>query len=154
MTRGNSARLAAGSVVLVLVLAACGSSGGSSSKSTTTTKAAAKKATATATPTTGLADGTVVTVTAKNFTPGVQIGVNECADTKNTTAGQDDCDLGGIAVLVVDKSGGGTTTIAVKSSGIGKAQHTCGGDTRCFLSVGELTQGGGERADDIDLTFG
>jgi len=156
---GTRGRVVAVLAVLTLLVAACGSSD-SGSKDTTTTKAQSPGSgsksgpSATATPTTGLTTGTSVTVTAKGFTPGKQIGINECAQTGSAEVGAQDCDLGNISVLKVGADGTGTGTIAVTKGPIGQAAHTCGGDTRCFLSVGELVpDANAERAKDIDLTF-
>lgn len=155
---GTRGRVVAVLAVLTLLVAACGSSS-SDSKDTTTSKAKTsdtKKSSgpsATATPTTGLTAGATVTVTAKGFTPGKQIGINECAQKGSGEVGAQDCDLSNISILKVGPDGTGTGTIAVSKGPIGQAAHTCGGDTRCFLSVGELVQGQAERAKDIDLTF-
>jgi hypothetical protein len=139
----------------MFVLAAC-SSGGSDKKSsdTTTTKKESSKPTASGEPTTDLADGATVTVNVKGFTAGKYLGINECAQTGTAEVGQDDCDLAGIKTITVGSDGTGTGTTVVKKSAIGKNAHVCGGDTRCFLSVGELVDSPDvERAEDVNITF-
>ena len=143
---------------LVLVAAACGSSGGSKSSdsksSTTTTTKAKAKPSATATPTTGLTNGAAVTVTAKGFTAGKTIGINECAQAGTAEVGAADCDLSNLPTITIGSDGTGTGVIKVSSGPLGQAQHMCTtAGTRCFLSVGELAEGDVERADDVDLTF-
>ena len=141
---------------LALVVAACSSSSGSKSSdsnTTTTTKAKAKP-TATATPTTGLTNGASVTVTAKGFTAGKTIGINECAQAGTAEVGAADCDLTNLPTITIGSDGSGTGVIKVSSGPLGQAQHMCTApDTRCFLSVGELASGEVERADDVDLSF-
>src|SRR4051812_597922 len=154
-------RLLAITSVLALALAACSSdssSGKSSSDtkaSTTTTKAkAAAKPAATADPTTGLTNGSSVTVKVSGFTAKT-VGINECAQAGDAEVGQDDCDLSNIAPVTIAADGTGEGTITVSTGPIGKAAHMCTtAGTRCFLSTGELSADpNAERADDIDLTF-
>ena len=98
-------------IVLVGVLAvgalgvgACSSDSDSDSKSsdtTTTTKAKSATPSATADPTTGLAEGQEVTVKVKDFTAGLTLGINECAQAGDAEVGGDDCDLSGIKTIDV-----------------------------------------------------
>ena len=132
--------------VVTLVLAACGSSGGSTSSDTTTTKpkststtTKAPAQTVTITPSTGLTDGQTVTVVGKGYTPGAQnIGANECAD-KGDQTGAGDCDLGGTKTAIPDSSGTVTFQFVVKKGPFGANQIICTGDTKCLISVSELT---------------
>jgi len=132
--------------VVTLVLAACGSSGGSKSSDTTTTKpkststtTKAPAQTVTITPSTGLTDGQTVTVVGKGYTPGAQnIGANECAD-KGDQTGAGDCDLGGTKTAIPDSSGTVTFQFVVKKGPFGANQIICTGDTKCLISVSELT---------------
>lgn len=153
--RGTWVRLLAVVAVGALALGACSSSKKSSASSTSTTAATKKKPVATATPTTGLTNGAVVTVKVTGFKPGLTLGINECAEANGGAVGQDDCDLGGIKVLTVGADGTGTGTTNASSGPIGKNAHMCAtAGTRCFLSVGELTAAAdAQRADDINLTF-
>jgi hypothetical protein len=145
--------------VVGLVLAGCSSDDKKSSPdtkdTTTTTKAAKAKPSATATPTTDLAEGALVTVTVEGFKPGLTLGINECASTNESEVGADDCNLGGIKTLTVGADGAGTGTSNVTAGPIGKNAHMCtAAGTRCFLSVGELVDSAdAQRAEDIDLTF-
>lgn len=143
---------------MALVLTACSSDdkkSGSDASITTTTTKAEKKPTATATPTTDLANGAVVTVSVTGFKAGLTLGINECASTNESEVGQDDCDLGGIKTLTVSADGTGTATTNASSGPIGKNAHMCtAAGTRCFLGVGELTDSAdAQRSDDINLTF-
>jgi len=132
--------------VVTLLLAACGSSGGSKSSDTTTTKpkststtTKAPAQTVTITPSTGLTDGQTVTVVGKGYTPGAQnIGANECAD-KGDQTGAGDCDLGGTKTAIPDSSGTVTFQFVVKKGPFGANQIICTGDTKCLISVSELT---------------
>jgi hypothetical protein len=153
-------------------LAACGSSSKSGTGSTPTTTAAETTTTAapepttttsppspykaTGEPTTGLAAGAAVKVSVSNFKAGLTLGINECAQQGTADVGAEDCDLGGIKTLTVAADGTGTGTIKVKDKAIGSNAHDChAADTRCFLSVGELTADpNAQRSDDINLTFG
>ncbi len=152
-------RLVACVGALVLVLAACGSSSKKSDTkpvddSTTTTTKAKPKFTATAEPTTGLANGATVTVKVSGFTAGKTLGINECAQAGSAEVGAADCALDAIKTLTVAADGTGEGTTTVTKGPIGQAAHMCGTpDVRCFLSIGELVEGEAERADDIDLTF-
>lgn len=154
------------SVIGVVALMAGGCSSDSNKKSTkkkstTTTEqaasssSAAKKQQATAAPTEGLADGATVTVTVTGFTADKTLGINQCAETQgDPEVGADDCDLSGIKTLTVGADGTGTGTIDVKKTPASQTAHTCGGTTRCFLSIGELTaDANAERADDVNITF-
>jgi hypothetical protein len=150
-------------IVLVAVLAvgalgvgACSSDSDSkSSDTTTTTKAKAAKPSATADPTTGLAEGQEVTVKVKDFKAGLTLGINECAQAGEAEVGEGDCNLSGIKTIDVGTDGTGTGTIPVTKGPIGENAHMCGTpDVRCFLSIGELTADpNAQRTDDIDLTF-
>jgi hypothetical protein len=153
-------------IALVALLGACGSSSKKSSAPATTPTTAAPAATTTttsppspykasATPTTGLTNGQKVTVTVSAFKAGLTLGINECAQAGTADVGAADCDLGGIQQIKVAADGTGTGTINVKSSGIGAKKHDCSApDTRCFLSVGELSADpNAQRSDDINLTF-
>jgi hypothetical protein len=156
--RGSWVRVLGVIGVVALVAAGCSSDdkkSSSTTKDTTATTKAKEKPTATATPTADLTNGAVVTVTAKGFTAGKTLGINECASTNESEVGQDDCDLGGLKTLTVGSDGTGTGTINISTGPIGKNAHMCtAAGTRCFLSVGELTaEANAERSDDIDLTF-
>ena len=143
--------------VVVLFAAACSSSSDSSgdNNTTSTTKEAKAEPSATAEPTTDLTEGQEVSVSAEGFTPGLSLGINECAELNDDGVGGDDCNLGGIGILEIGDDGTGTGTIAVISTDIGANAHDCSNpDTRCFLSVGELIpDDDAERAPDIGITF-
>lgn len=162
-------------VVLAAVLAACGGDDDDSAANTnSTTTAAATDTTATptlpstttttsppspykasATPTEGLTDGATVTVNVSNFKAGLTLGINECAQQGDDQVGAEDCALDHIKTLTVGADGTGTGTAQVYMKNIGSAAHDCTqADTRCFLSVGELTDSpDAQRSDDIDLKF-
>lgn len=167
-------RMAAGLFALSLVFAACGGDDDEEADTTTTEAAAddttttvaeepvttvaeepASEFVATAEPTEGLAEGQAVAVSVSGFTPGLTLGINECAELDGGAVGAEDCDLGGIQTIEIGDDGTGTGTINVKASGIGSNAHDCKGEgERCFLSVGELSaDANAERSDDIDLTF-
>lgn len=167
-------RMAAGLFALSLVFAACGGDDDEEADDTTTTEAAADETTtteaeveettttaaervfeATAEPTEGLTDGQAVSVSVSGFTPGLTLGINQCAELDGGAVGAEDCDLGGIQTIEIGDDGTGTGTINVKMSGIGSNAHDCKGEgERCFLSVGELSADpNAERSDDINLTF-
>jgi hypothetical protein len=154
-------------VIGLVGLAACGDDEGEETASTTTAAAPTTLAVtttteaespfkATATPTEGLKAGDPVEVSVSGFTAGKTLGINECAQKGDADVGAEDCDLGGIVTLEVAADGTGSGTINVKDTAIGSNNHDCHDpDTRCFLSVGELSADpNAERSDDIDLTFG
>jgi hypothetical protein len=157
-------------VVCTAVLAACGGDDDDSSDagsttpstatptlpSTTTTTSPPSPYKATVTPTSGLTDGQDITVTVSDFTAGLTLGINECAEKEgDPEVGAEDCALDHLATLKVGPDGTGTGTSKVYSTDVGSAKHDCTSpDTRCFISVGELKEGEAERADDVDITFG
>jgi hypothetical protein len=163
-------------VILAAVLAACGGDDddNTANSNSTTTAAASTDTTATptlpstttttsppsaynasATPTEGLTDGATVTVNVSNFKAGLTLGINECAQQGDDQVGAEDCALDHIKTLTVGADGTGTGTTQVYMKNIGSAGHDCTqADTRCFLSVGELTDSpDAQRSDDIDLKF-
>jgi hypothetical protein len=123
---------------------------------TTTTTSPPSPYKATVTPTTGLTDGQEVTVTVSKFKAGLTLGLNECAQKGDGEVGAADCALDHLATLKVGADGTGTGTTKVYASNIGGNKHDCAEPTtRCFISVGELTDDpAAQRADDVDLKFG
>jgi hypothetical protein len=156
-------------VVLGVVLAACGSSGSKSGAksttsatetptlpATTTTTSPPSPQQGTATPSTGLHDGQTIQVKVTGFLPVPKnpVGINECAQKGTANVDTPDCALNLIVPIKINPDGTGTASFKVASTKIGSANHTCGGDTRCFLSIGELSADPKvERTDDVNLTF-
>ena len=159
-----------GAAALVALLAACGSSGSKAKNTTANTTAATATPTlpatttstsppspykATATPTEGLTDGQEITVSVSNFKAGLTLGINECASTAESDVGAADCALDKIKTIMVGADGTGTSKFNVAIANVGANKHDCKDpQTRCFLSVGELSADpNAQRSDDIDLTF-
>ena len=145
----------------MIVLAAACSSSGSSGKAagTTTTTLGSTQTTSTptlpaatttsttvdpnaptiaVTPSTGLTDGQMVTVTGAKFPPGHQVGVTECVD-KGDSTGAADCDLAGEAATIKAVAADGTYTVqfAVKIKPAA-ADAACSASNPCVVSLGEL----------------
>jgi len=155
-------------VVLGVVLAACsssGSKGGSATTvqqttptlpATTTTTSPPSPQQGTATPSTGLHDGQVIQVKVTGFLPVPKnpVGINECAQKGNANVDTPDCALNLIVPIKIQPDGTGSASFTVAAKDIGSAKHVCGGDTRCFLSIGELSADPKvERTDDVNITF-
>lgn len=157
---------------LIAVLAACGSSGSSKADKTTATTSPPATETptlpatttstsppspykATATPTDGLTDAQEITVSVSDFGAGKTLGINECAEIGDADVGAADCALDHIKTIKVAADGTGTSPFNVVINNVGSAKHDCKDpETRCFLSIGELSADpAAQRADDIDLTF-
>jgi hypothetical protein len=151
-------------IALVALLGACGSSSKKSvattppttlapATTTTPTTANPNAPTINATPTSGLKNNQVVTVTGDHWTPGMQIAITECVDKGNAT-GASDCNLAGIGpstkkVGADGKYGPVKYTILSKPSGTDAA---CNNTTnKCVISLGPLTNGAHATA---DLLFG
>jgi hypothetical protein len=152
------------------VLAACGSSGSKSGEkstttvqqttptlpATTTTTSPPSPQQGTVTPSTGLKDGQTVQVKVTGFLPVPKnpVGINECAQKGDAEVDTPDCAIDHIATIKINPDGTGSASFTVISTKVGSANHVCGGDTRCFLSIGELSADPNvERTDDVDLAF-
>jgi Neocarzinostatin family. len=124
---------------------------------TTTTTLPPSPQQGTATPGTGLKDGDTITVAVTGFLPKPKnpVGINECAQKGDASVDTPDCAIDHIAILTINADGTGTATFKVLGANVGSAKHSClDADTRCFLSVGELSADPKvERTDDIDLEF-
>jgi hypothetical protein len=159
-------------VVLVALLGACGSSKSNGSKNnstttveqttptlpaTTTTTSPPSPQQGTATPNTGLKDGDSVTVSVTGFTPVPKnpVGINECAQKGTASVDTPDCAIDHIVILKIKADGTGSATFKVLGANVGSAKHNClDADTRCFLSIGELSADPKvERTDDVNLKF-
>lgn len=157
---------------LIAVLAACGSSGSKADNTTakTTSPPATETPTlpatttstsppspykATATPTEGLTDGQEITVSVTDFGAGKTLGINECAEVGDAEVGAPDCALDHIKTIKTAADGTGTSAFNVVIDNVGSAKHDCKDpETRCFLSIGELSADpAAQRADDINITF-
>jgi hypothetical protein len=122
--------------------------------STTTTTAPASPYKATATPTTGLKDGQPITVKISGFSPGLQLGINECATTTDDSGSG--CDLGGIVIITSAADGTGSAVFNVKVGPFGADKVVCTAlkaPEHCLISVGELKAGDVERSNDVPLQF-
>ena len=148
-----------GAALLIVALAACGSSGSNKAADTTGSTTAATETptlpttttttepvdpnapTIEVTPTTGLTDGQMVTVTGKNWTAGTKIGITECLD-KGDATGAADCNLAGIAPTIktvpADGTYSGQYAVKLKPSDAGAA---CSATVPCVLSLGQLVAG-------------
>jgi Neocarzinostatin family len=157
--------------LFVALLAACGSSGskkaadttaatsGSSTSATatptlpppavTTTTVDPNAPTITITPSTGLHDSQMVTVSGAKFPPGHKIGITECAD-KGDATGATDCDLAGIGPTIKAVAADGTYSaqfaVKLKPSATDAA---CGAAQPCVISLGELAASGPHPSDSI-----
>ena len=153
---------------VLLLAAACSSDGdGDAADDTTTTAEAEDDAgdeeadgeegadgpTMTVTPDTGITSGQTVIIEASGFTPGLTLGITQCAaeaDPDNeigdgeTESG--DCDLAGIAAVEVDDDGNavdpdtGSTMLeySVNTGPFGENMRVCDADHDDTLAVGEL----------------
>jgi hypothetical protein len=149
-----------GAALLIVALAACGSSGSDKAADTSADSTTASTATPTlpattttteavdpnaptieVTPTTGLTDGQMVTVTGKNWTAGTKIGITECLD-KGDATGAADCNLAGIAPTIklvpADGTYSGQYAVKLKPSDAG---DPCSATVACVLSLGQLVEG-------------
>ncbi len=163
-------------VVLVLLLAACSSSksskNGSGDTSTTTSTVAQTTPTlpptttttsppspqqGTATPNTGIKDGDKIMVKVTGFlpVPAAPVGINECAQKGDANVDTPDCAIDHIVIIKIGADGTGSAEFTALATKVGSANHNClDADTRCFLSIGELTaDANAMRTDDVDLTF-
>jgi hypothetical protein len=153
-------------IALVALLGACSSSSKKSSTQPTTPPTTAPPATttttsppspykATASPTTNLTSGTTVTVHVTGFTPGKQLGINECSTTTDNNGSG--CDLGNIQIIHVGPDGAASGSIKVKNGPFGTAKIVCTqlkAPDYCLLSVGELiSSANAERSNDVRLFF-
>lgn len=159
MTKNHSRLMAIVAAVCAVGLSACGSSKSSTPTTTPTTAAAVTSAAAptdtatasgsaaaaaqsmTATPSTGLKTGDKVAITAKGFPPNDNLGINLCAD-EGAATGAGDCDLRNLVGVKSDAQGNVKGTYVVHKGPFGQNQRTCGGSTKCVLSVAELSPTG------------
>jgi len=141
--------MAVGAGVALLLLGACSSSSSKSSPPTTaaaavtTTTTAATTTTAggpapavTVTPATGLKDGQIVQVVGKNYDPGKQYGLTECAN-KGAGTTANDCNLRGIKVAVADSTGTVTDAYPVAKGPFGGNNIVCTTPPGCIISVAD-----------------
>lgn len=100
------------------------------------TTASAATPVITATPNTGLVNGSTVTVTGTGFMANEQLYALECAATATSAAG---CDLSTVSAVVSSATGAFSTTVTVVTGTI-TASTTCGTSssdlTACDISVG------------------
>lgn len=140
--------------MLALAVGACSSSSSGSSKkaSTSTTKKAKANPTLTVTPSTGLADGATVHVTAKGFTPNQKsLGINECAD-KGDATGAGDCNIRALKAVSSDAKGEISADYVVSKGPFGDNAIVCSAQQKCLISVSQLIQTPTEEADQ-GITF-
>ena len=141
---------------VLLLAAACSSSGDgdSADDTTTTTEAEADddggdgddeggEQTLTVTPDTGLTGGEVVSIEASGYTPGIALGINQCADENDPDNGVEatgaaDCDLGGIVSVEADADGNVSAEFTINAGPFGEAMHVCDATHDNVISVGEL----------------
>ena len=109
--------------------------------------------TATATPSTGLTNGTVVHISGSGFTAGKQLGVTQCSDQGEQT-GAGDCDLGKIKTVTADASGKATIDYTVSAGPFGQNNRVCDATHKCVLSLGELSADPNAERAVMNVTFG
>jgi ABC-type Fe3+-hydroxamate transport system substrate-binding protein len=139
-------------LTMVVALAACSSNPKSASTTTSTTASSATTAstpttsapttsttkagpTMTITPSTGLTNNEVVTITGSGF-PVEQLGVTECANKGNQT-GAGDCNLGGIKVTTPSADGTVSYKFTVALGPFGANHIVCTNAPGCIVSLAQ-----------------
>lgn len=119
---------------------------------------AAANPTVTVEPSSGLSDGDTVTVIGEGYTPGTQLGINQCADASDPDHGIEQtgaahCNLQAIMPVQADDEGRVEAEYTVSGGPFGEAQVVCDAEHDCVLSLGELTaEADAERAT-VTITF-
>lgn len=109
-------------------------------------------------PSSGLSDGDTVTVTGEGFTPGISLGINQCADQTDPDhgieqTGGEHCNLQGIQPVTADDEGRVEAEFTVSGGPFGEAQVVCDADHDCVISLGELRAAADAERATTTITF-
>lgn len=98
----------------------------------------------TVTPDSGLSGGQEVALAGSGFSPGVGLGITQCADEEDPDNGiesteQGDCDIRAIAPVDADARGRVSATYTVSAGPFGENGHVCDATHDCVLALGQLS---------------